>query len=270
MNDVLKPKNKPSTIITLLVMLFIIGWSWRSCWYATRLSDSEMERRLSGKGTDNDIQKALSQLAERLEEGEEGLEKYFPAVMALAQRETVQLRTTAAWTMGAAPKHEAFRAPLKTLLEDESPTVRHMAACALSSHGDASVRPVLKSMLERYMVPSPAEGELRQPRGLNESVRLGQILGRIEVDGKTVDVITPIEGKLVKRNKGHGDAVREGETIMEIEPTLAQITNALAALGKVGTKEDIPAVKAIADGTRSVDAGARPWAVKVLQELDKR
>ncbi len=257
-------------VVTLFVVLALIAWSWRGCWYATPLSDEEIQTRLENPKSPNDVQKALVQVKDRLEESDGNGEDFLPAVIALAVHPTPQIRSTVAWVLGAAPDTEEVRRSLKALLDDEDISVRYNAACSLAAHGDDAGHDVLITMLAPTTVRSPADGVFRNPRATEKWVRRGQILGRVETPEGEVDVLAPLDGRLIRRVHAHGDVVRKGEPLVEIDPSPGQIENALYALGRVGTRQDLSAVREIAEGARQITAGTRTVAQRVLQVLEKR
>ncbi len=257
-------------VVTLLVVLALIAWSWRGCWYATPLSTEEIQARLENPESANDVQKALVQVKDRLEEEGGDGERFLPAVIALGENPTPQIRSTVAWVLGAAPDTKEVEASLKRLLEDEDLSVRYNAACSLAAHGDGGGHDVLVAMLAPTTVRSPARGVFRNPRATEKWVRRGQILGRVETTDGEVDVLAPLDGRLIRRVHAHGDAVNEGDPLVEIDPSPGQIENALYALGRVGGREDIAAVREIAEGARKITAGTRTVARRVLKVLESR
>ncbi len=267
----MSPRNPSAgAVITLFVVLALIAWSWRSCWYATPLSTEEIQSRLESPKSPNEVQKALVQVKDRLEEKGADTERFLPAVMALTANPTPQIRSTVAWVLGAAPDTEEVTASLKALLDDEDLSVRYNAACSLAAHGNDAGHDVLITMLAPTTVRSPTEGVFRNPRATEKWVRRGQILGRVETPKGEIDVVAPLDGRLIRRVHAHGDVVKEGEPLVEIDPSPGQIENALYALGRVGTREDMSAVREIAEGARNITAGTRAVARRVLQALGSR
>ena len=129
-----RPTPSKAPLLTIFVVLVVIGLTWRSCWYATPLSDAEIERLLEGDAPDNRIQKALSQLKGRADKKDGDVAKFWPGVEKLAAHRTPQIRSTAAWVMGAAPDHEGFGPVLERLLTDPAILVRYNAALSLAGH----------------------------------------------------------------------------------------------------------------------------------------
>ncbi|MCA9320288.1 MAG: hypothetical protein KDB53_06120 [Planctomycetes bacterium] len=265
-----RPKNSASTVVTLVVILLLIGLSWRSCWYATPMDDATMTHILSGKGSDGDIQKALLQIQSRGEKGDDSVQEHYEAVVGLADHPTSQIRSTVAWLMGAQPGVASFEAPLRRLLDDSALAVRQNAALGLANRGDASVRPLLLSMLEKHEIRSEWKGVLEDPRAPKSAVRVGQIVARVVAEDGRHDVLAPIDGTISSRRLAHGDPVDVGTLLLVLEPSVSQITNAVVALGRVGTKDDISVLRELIEGPRPLSDDARRYAAKVLQSLQSR
>jgi multidrug resistance efflux pump len=74
--------------------------------------------------------------------------------------------------------------------------------------------------IETADVRSPSDGVLldvpgRAPR-LYDVVTTGQLLARLEHDGKTTDLTAPVTGQVVKLHRRAGDSVREGQLLVSI------------------------------------------------------
>ena len=272
MNDDKRTFASMNATLTLVVILVIIGLSWRSCWYATPLSDGQMESRLQGKGSESEIQKALSQLKDRIEAGDDDVDRFYDGLVGLAGHETAQIRSTVAWVMGAARKHELFEAPLLELLADPVVQVRYNAAVSLGSRGVGAARAVLKDMLDVYRLRSPIAGTVREPRSPGESLRAGKIVARVETpNGDRRDLLSPLDGRLSKLVVKHGEEVGVDATVAEIEPSQGgQIENALIALAGVATIDDLPAVQRIVEGHLQVSEGTRRMAVDLARAIRER
>lgn len=267
MNDSPRARGNLSSIVTLLLILVVIGLSWRQCWYATPLSDAEMSRRLGAEASESDIHKALSQFKERLDRKED-VERWYGAVAGLAEHPTPQIRSTAAWAMGGAPLHEGFGPPLRKLLADPEIEVRYNAAVSLGARGDPTARATLRLMLDEHVVVAASAGKVEQPRGQGETTRFGQILARIQPrQGAAIDVVAPLSGRLVKAEARHGLEVEAGAELFRIAPGGGQIENALLALGRIGDPEDIPAMQFIAEGRFNVSEPTRRLAAQLIATL---
>ncbi|MFT7616476.1 MAG: biotin carboxyl carrier protein [Planctomycetota bacterium] len=266
-----KNPGRTNSILTVAVMLVLIGFSWRSCWYATKLSDSQMEKLLSGDGSDGQVHKALSQFVDRVEQKDAKTEDWYDEVLGLAKHKTSQIRSTAAWAMGCVPEHAPFVGALTPLLDDESLQVRYNAAVSLGASKQESARPMLRMMLDSHAIPSPLSGTMEEPRAQNEYVRSGQILGRLKrADGSKLNIIAPLDGRIAKVVKRHGVAVSEGDELFVLEPNEGQLGNAMIALARCGTKDDIPILTKIKNGRFNSSATIQELAAKAITALEKQ
>ncbi|MCB9832385.1 MAG: HEAT repeat domain-containing protein [Planctomycetes bacterium] len=271
MNAPRRASGNLNAIVTLMLILLVIGFGWRQCWYATPLSDAEMERYLADDAAESRIHKALSQVKERLDRHDPDAGRWFEAMARLARHETPQIRSTVAWTMGAAPEHEAFGPILLELLDDPELEVRHNAAVSLGARGEPRARPVLLAMLDELVLRAPVAGSLEQPRGQGETTRFGQILARIRDDGgRNVDLIAPVSGRLVRVTARHGARVAVGDELFAIGPGAGQVENALIALARIARPEDLAAMQRIAEGRFNLGDTTRALAQRLIEDLRAR
>lgn len=258
-----------TSILTILAIMVVIGFTWRGCWYATPLGDDTIATYLAGDGSPQDIQKALSQLKDRAHEGED-LSRFHEGLAGLTDHEVVQIRATLAWTLGALTEDERLVAALRKLVADDAATVRYNAATSLAPKDFDAARPVLHEMLTQVTVKAPVAGKLDVPRN-RKSLQVGLILGRVESkDGVRHDVTSPIAGRLRKTVQAHGTEVAQGDDLFLIEPTMGQIENALVVLRLLGKKEDAPAIQGIVEGRIQVDEGTRRLAQATLETIRTR
>ena len=263
-----KAPNLTATI-TILAVLVVVGLAWRSCWYATPLSDAEIERILEDEDAEeNRLQKALSQIKARLDGKDASARRHLDRVAALAGHPVAQIRSTVAWVLGAAPEEPGHDAVLERLLQDAEPLVRYNAATSLGARRNPAAREVLLRMLDVTSVPSPADGSLRAPRKKGAAVRFGQIIARVErSDGTRGDVRAPLDGRLKRLLKAHGDRVTAGEALAEIEPSAGQIENALLALARVGKPDDVTAIQRVLESSFTITPGTRRLAEEAIEAL---
>ncbi len=263
--------GRANSIMSVVIMLVIIGFSWRSCWYATPLSDADMNKYLSGQGSDSQIHKALSQFKKRADEDDPHAKDWYTSVAKLTKHKTQQIRSTAAWAMGAVPTCQEFVSALIPMLQDEALQVRYNAAVSLGAAGHQEARATLRLMLDSQVLKAEISGTVEQPRAQGEHIRNGQIIARLKPkDGKKFDVIAPLDGRLARVVARHGKKVAKNDDLFVIEPEDGQLENAIIALSRCGTKDDIPALQPIKEGRFGASTPTQKLAESAIKELSKK
>jgi len=236
--------NRPKLIILITAVLFVIMpfLFWRSTWFGLPLNDKEMEEAFADAEHPRKAQHALTQVAERINspnpQARESARRWYPQVMALAGNARDELRTTAAWVMGQDNQAEEFREPLKRLLQDPNPMVRHNAALALVRFGDASGRDDILDMLRPCIVRAEAAGALAQRLQPVEVVNPGTLVGHIKAGEKEFEIRSIVSGRVRRWLFNDGASVVPGDRILEIGPSADMVWEALRALALIGRPED--------------------------------
>ena len=242
------PKANRQIIFMLLATLAMIAVSWRSCWYGAPMSDSAIEDGLKGDDGEQEIQRALSNVVKRIEEGADGYNAFYPAVLALETHDTIQIRATAAWTMGAAKDHQPFTEALLRMIADKEELVRQNAALALAGHNREEGRTIILGMLLPSVARAPHEGEVVQLVRKDEPMRAGMRVARVRSsDGTESDITSPIDGTVKRTDVGLEDTVTAQASLVVIQPSGAQYFQALRALMKVGKPTDLEAINQFLD-----------------------
>jgi HEAT repeat protein len=216
---------------------------WRSTWFGAPLADADIVRFLEGDDPE-DIQHALEQLSRRLGAGQPAA-PYAPALLELTSHREPAVRLTVAWLLGEEGKSPAFREALLGLLEDDHAGVRFNAGLALCRFGEPAARAVLLEMLRPLAVPSPCAGEVLERRGPGSRVRPGGALITLGQGSDTVDIPSPLLGKLLEGGAALGDRVAIGDPLVILDPEAEQILQALVGLGIVGLAEDEAAIEEV-------------------------
>ena len=121
--------------------------------------------------------------------------------------------------------------------------VRGNAALSLVRFGDASGRPQLVEMLQPAKVAAPQAGRVTDLAKIGEAIRQNGTIAKLEVNGSTVEVRSPIAGRVRSFAVARGAQVQAGSELAMIDPAPEQVWEALRALYLVGQKEDLPAVQ---------------------------
>jgi hypothetical protein len=196
------------------------------------------------------VQHALLQIQQRIERGDQGAKQWYPAITALAGNPETEFRLTVAWLMGFDNKSAEFHQTLLRLLQDPESIVRRNAALALVRFNDPGGRAELLAILEPYALTAPVEGEVAST--LNEGAHLarGTLLVRInQSDKSTVEVRSPLPGKLERIVAPSGSRVASGATLLTISADEESVWEALRGLSLIGKSQDLPAVERYAQGS---------------------
>lgn len=251
------PKKRPSNFWLIIVAaLFIIVpfLTWYVTWFGRSLSDEKITEYLSDEKHPRNVQHALAQIEQRMEQGDPSARKFYPRIVALTKSPTGEVRKTVAWVMGQDNSSEDFHRALLELLKDNEPLVRRNAAVQLVRFGDANGRPELRAMLQSFEAKAPFAGNLVSLLSVGSSVRAGSLLARIrDASGTVQEFRAPVDGTIVSPVVvKEGDSVAANQTIAWLASDRASIDAALRALSYVGTKDDLPIIEscAQADGSR--------------------
>jgi acetyl/propionyl-CoA carboxylase alpha subunit len=229
----------------IIAMLFIIvPFSfWYGTWFGRKLSDKDINEYLSDTRSARKTQHALTQLYERMGQGER-LEQWYPKIVALAGDATPQVRMTAAWVMGQDSSSQEFHHVLLSLLSDAHPLVRANSALALARFGDPAGRPELVKMLRPYTIRAEQAGNFSMALQDEEPVAVEKMVARIKLaNGETFEVHSPLGGYVKSILAKEGAKVAVGDELMQVSPEPLQVWEALRALYIVGQPDDLPDVE---------------------------
>src|SRR6185295_11828219 len=137
-----------------------------------------------------------------------------------------------AWAMQADAGREEFVLRLREMIAgDDSILVRRNAALSLAKSGDAAARPVLRSMLEPFVVTAPAAGVVDRLPAVESVIRELKPVGRVtKDDGTEVVVVAPVPGQVARRVAADGARVAAGDPLVELAPDPRHADNAALAL----------------------------------------
>ncbi|HKY28709.1 MAG TPA: HEAT repeat domain-containing protein [Pyrinomonadaceae bacterium] len=232
--------------ILILAVLFVGGafLSWYFSWFGRSLSDEDISQYLVDEKKPRHVQHALLQVQQRIERGDANAQQWYPQIIKLSSHPETEFRLTAAWLMGFDPKSEEFHRALITLLNDPAPIVRRNAALALVRFGDARGRPELLAMLKPYEVQAPVAGKVASTLKEGAQLARGTLLARItETDGKTVEVRSPLPGKLERILTPAGSEVTAGTVLATINSDEDSVWEGLRGLALIGEQEDLPFIE---------------------------
>jgi hypothetical protein len=257
--------------ILILAVLFVAGafLTWYFTWFGRDLTDADISQYLVDEKHPRRVQHALLQIQQRLERGDLSAKQWYPQIVQIAGHRETEFRLTVAWLMGFDSRSEEFHKALLTLADDPEPIVRRNAALALVRFGDPTGRRELISMLSPYIVKAPGDGLVASTLKEGAQLARGTLLARLtQVDNKTLEVRSPLPGKLDRVIAAGGSKVVSGDALVTINSDEDSLWEALRGLALIGTSEEVPAIEPYARG--SVPASDRikqqaELAIKAIQ-----
>ncbi len=242
------PKPRMSTRNRL--MFFVTGWLivlmpflfWWNTWFGRQLSNQQLAEYLRDQKHPRHIQHALVQIGERIARHDPSVAQWYPQVVQLASYPVEEVRNTDAWVMGQDTSGGGFHEALLKILGDPSLMVRGNAALSLVRFGDATGRPEILQLLQPAVITAPQPGKVIDTSTVGTAIRQGGIVAKLQDDSQTIEIRSPISGRLGVLSASTGQTVGTGAQIAEIDPGTEQVWEALRALYLIGQPDDIAAV----------------------------
>jgi hypothetical protein len=243
-----KPRRRMST--QQRILFFVTAWLivlmpflfWWNTWFGRRLTDQQLSEYLQDTKKPRHIQHALVQLGERMTRQDPAVSRWYPAVVRLASYPVEEVRNTDAWVMGQDTSGAGFHEALSKMLSDSSTMVRGNAALSLVRFGDASGRPQIAALLQPARIAAPQSGKVTDVSAPGTAIRQSGLIAKLQAEGQTVEIRSPISGRLRQVSIQSGQMVSGGAEIAVVDPGTDQVWEALRALYLVGQPEDIPAI----------------------------
>jgi biotin carboxyl carrier protein len=274
---------KPRMSTRNRLLFFATGWLivlmpflfWWNTWFGRQLSDKQLAEYLQDDKKPRHIQHALVQIGERVGRHDQSVTRWYPDVVRLAAYRIEEVRNTDAWVMGqdvdskdasSAGFHEA----LLKILGDPSLMVRGNAALSLVRFGDATGRPHIVALLQPARVTAPLAGKVTDSSALGTPIHQGGIIAKLESAGQTVEVRSPISGRLRELRVQTGQTVAAGDEIAALDPGTEQVWEALRALYLIGQPEDLPAIRPYERELPEIPDHVRQQAVATEQAIRER
>lgn len=232
--------------ILILAVLFVIGsfLAWYFTWFGRGLSDADISQYLVDEKHPRHVQHALLQIQQRVEKGDPNARQWYPQIVNLAGNAETEFRLTSAWLMGFDNKSEEFHHALLTLVKDPEPIVRRNAALALVRFNDPSGRPELVATLYPYELKATTEGTVASTLKEGSQLARGTLVGRItQPDQKTIEVRSPLPGKVAQIITPSGSMVTPGTVLLTINSDEGSVWEALRGLALVGNVTDLAALE---------------------------
>jgi biotin carboxyl carrier protein len=257
-------------LIVLMPFLF-----WWNTWFGRQLSAQQLTEYLQDEKKPRHIQQALVQIGERINRHDTAVSQWYGDLVRLSAHPVEEVRNTDAWVMGQdAISKEAstagFHQALLKMLADPSLTVRGNAALSLVRFGDPTGRPQIVELLQSAKVAAPQLGKVIDTSVVGTTIHQGGIVAKLEQAGQTIDVRSPITGRLRSLAVQTGQTVSAGSEVANIDPSIEQVWEALRALYLVGQPEDLAAITPYARNLPEIPDHIRQQATETEKAIQAR
>ena len=249
------PRRVPgSRPILILAILFVAATflAWYFSWFGRELTDADISKYLADEQKPRHVQHALLQIQQRIERGDPNAKNWYPQLITLSGHPETEFRLTVAWLMGFDNKSPEFHNALLKLVKDQEPIVRRNAALALVRFDDRSGREELLGMLKTYPVKAPADGVVVSSLQEGATIARQTLLARLQqMDGKVVEVRSPLPGRINRILKPNGSQVMRDDDVLNLISDEDSVWEALRGLTLVGTKDDLQLVQSYVTSTEA-------------------
>jgi len=270
------PKPRMSTRNRLL--FFVTGWLivlmpflfWWNTWFGRQLSDKQLAEYLQDQKHPRHIQHALVQIGEHITRHDASVAQWYPQVVRLGSDPVDEVRNTDAWVMGQDTSGAGFHEALLKMLADPSLMVRGNAALSLVRFGDASGRPQILELLQPATVIATQPGKVIDTSAVGTTIHQAGIVAKLQAGDQTLEIRSPITGRLRTLSAQTGQTVAAGAEIATIDPGTEQVWEALRALYLIGQPEDIAAVSPYERELPDISNDVRKQAMETEKAIRQR
>ena len=260
------------------VLFFVTGWLlvlmpflfWWNTWFGRHLSDKQVTEYLRDNAHPRHIQHALIQMGERMSRHDTSVSEWYPDLVRLAAHPVEEVRNTDAWVLGQDTAGPGFHDALLKMLGDASPVVRGNAALSLVRFGDASGRPQIVALLQDAKITAPTSGRVVDADKIGTAIHQGGLIAKLQGDSQTIEVRSPISGRIRNLFVQTGQTVSAGTEIATVDPSTDQVWEALRALYLVGQFDDLPAITPYERDLPEVPDHVRQQAVLTEKAIRQR
>jgi len=245
-----RPIRRPGMSRTQKLLFFLTAWLiclmpflfWWNTWFGRKLSDQQLTEYLHDTRKPRHLQQALVQVGERITRHDATAKQWYPDLVRLAADPVEEVRNTDAWVMGQDTTGAGFHETLLKMLNDPSPLVRGNAALSLVRFGDAAGRPQILALLQPAEVKALQSGKVIDTSTVGTAIHQGGVVAKLEQNGQTIEIRSPIAGRLRNLFVKTGQPVTAADEIATLDPSTEQVWEALRALYLVGRLDDLPAI----------------------------
>jgi hypothetical protein len=274
----LPAKSRPRMSTRNRLLFFVTGWLivlmpflfWWNTWFGRELSDKKITEYLHDDKHPRHIQHALVQIGERMARKDPSVERWYPDLTQLSSYRVDEVRNTDAWVMGQDTSGPGFHEALLKLLTDPSLTVRGNAALSLVRFGDASGRPQILELLQPATVSAPATGKITDTGVIGIAIHQGGVVAKLQVNDHSVEIRSPITGRLRELRAQIGQTVSSGNAVATIDPAGEQVWEALRALYLIGQSSDLAAVQPYERDLPDISNDVRQQAMETEKAIRQR
>jgi len=232
------------------ILFFVTAWFiafmpvmfWWNTWFGRTLSDEQVAEYLRDDKHPRHIQHALVQMGERMSRRDATVVQWYPELVRLVAHPVEEIRNTDAWVLGQDTSGQGFHEALLKMLNDPSPLVRGNTALSLVRYGDAAGREQIISLLKSATIAAPIAGRVADAAKAGTAIHQGGLIAKLQSDRKTVDVRSPIAGRIRTLFAQPGGSVQAGAELATVDPAVDQVWEALRALYLIGQTDDLAAV----------------------------
>jgi hypothetical protein len=252
-------------LIVLMPFLF-----WWNTWFGRHLTDQQITEYLRDDKHPRHVQHALIQIGDRILHRDANVQQWYPELVRLSSYSVEEVRNTDAWIMGQDNSSPDFHAALLKMLNDPSLMVGGNAALSLVRFGDASGRPQLVTLLKPVKITAAESGTIADNGAVGTAVHQGGLVAKLLAHGQTLELRSPIAGRIESVAVMKGQDVTAGGPIASIQPETEQVWEALRGLYVVGNMEDLPVVTAYERDLPEIPDRVRQQAKSTEQAIRSR
>jgi Biotin-lipoyl like len=246
----LGPPPRPGMSTRNRILFFVTGWLlvlmpflfWWNTWFGRHLSDQQVTEYLQDDRHPRHIQHALIQMGERMSRHDTSVTRWYPDLVRLASHSVEEVRNTDAWVLGQDTAGPGFHEALLKMLGDSSPVVCGNAALSLVRFGDSSGRQQIVALLQGAKITAPSAGRIVDADRPGTAIHQGGLIAKLQDGQHTVEVRSPISGRIRNLFVQTGQTVSPGTEIATVDPSSDQVWEALRALYLIGQPDDLAAI----------------------------
>jgi multidrug efflux pump subunit AcrA (membrane-fusion protein) len=196
--------------------------------------------------------------------------RWYSQLPQLSSYSVEEVRNTAAWVMGQDTSAPGFHEALLKMLNDPSLTVRGNAALSLVRFGDSTGKPQILELLQPARVVAPDAGKLVDTSSVGTAIHQGGIVAKLQAGDRTIEIRSPITGRLRTLSAQTGQQVEQGNLLATIDPADDQVWEALRALYLIGQTADLAAVQPYERELPDISDHVRQQAVETEKTIRER
>jgi acetyl/propionyl-CoA carboxylase alpha subunit len=243
---------------------------WWNTWFGRNLNDQQLEAYLHDQNKPRHVQHALVQIGERMARHDGTVTRWYPQLITLSTHAVDEIRNTDAWVMGQDASSAGFHEALLKMLNDPSLLVRGNAALSLVRFGDASGRPQIVALLQPANVTAAQAGTVTDTSTAGTAIHQNGVVAKLNTSGSTLEVRSPIGGRLREIKVQSGRSVAAGEVVAVVDPDSEQVWEALRALYLIGQAEDLPAIRPYERELPDISDRVRQQATATDKQISER